>query len=241
MDAAAVALTELVLGPPGGRLYFAAVDRDQAALAFDSLHGFIRRSELLIGSLKLLSKQVIFEEVDSRLEVLAADAPGSWGLRPTFIFADELQQWRTPAAEDFFQALFSGLGKRRGARILIAATAVWDRTSLCWQLREKIQEDPAWYFSRKGKCASWIDLAFLEGQKRILPAHVYKMLHDNEWTEAGGAFLTLEEVQSIFDKKQVPVPECKIGRHFAGLDLGLTHDASVCAIVHKEEDGTHKT
>lgn len=237
-DAAAASLTELVLGQPGGRIYFAATDQDQAALAFDSLRGFVTRSPILSSVVRLLKREAVVDATDSTLTVLAADAPGSWGLRPTLVVVDELEAWRTEAAEEFFHALFSALGKRKGARMLIASTAGWDRTSLCWRLREKVQDDPAWVFSRRGQCASWVSAAFLEEQKRLLPDHVFRMLHLNEWTEAGGAFLTYEEVQDIFDHALAPVFECRNGRHYLGLDVGLAHDATVAAVVHREADGT---
>lgn len=224
-----------LLSAPGRRAYVAAVDRDQAALAHDSLKGFVQRSELLRRSLKVTRYGVAAESIDSTLEVLAADAASSWGLRPSLIVADELQAWQGERAEELFWALYSALGKVPGARMVVATTAGWDRTSICWKLREQVIDDPAWLFSQRGQCASWVSQSFLEQQRRILPEHVYRRLHLNEWTEGAGAFLTFAEVESIFDGRS-PAYRCDHPEHFAALDVGLSHDATVCAICHLEGD-----
>ncbi len=228
-DAAALALYH-VLSAPGRRVYFAAVDRDQSALAHDSLRGFVQRSPLLRQSLKVDKWRVTAGSIDSALEVLAADAASSWGLRPSLVVVDEFQAWRGAPAEELFYSLYSALGKVPGARMLVSTTAGWDRTSLCWKLRQQVRGDPAWLFSRRDQCASWVSPDFLDQQRRILPEHVYRRLHLNEWTEAGGAFLTFAEVESIFGGASVL--ECREGAHFIALDVGLSHDASVAAVAH---------
>ena len=236
MDAAAFALHHLLSGP-GRRVYFAAVDRDQAALAHDSTSGFTHRSDLLRDALKVDRWRVSAPSTGSALEVLAADAASSWGLRPSLVIVDELQAWRGEAAEELFWSLFSALGKVPGARMLVATTAGWDRTSLCWKLREQVRDDPGWVFSRRGQCASWVDPAFLEQQRRLLPEHVYRRLHENEWTEAGGAYLTYAEVEGIFDATMRPVLSCSQRPHYIGLDVGLSGDATAVAVVHRGSDG----
>jgi hypothetical protein len=178
MDAGAVGLFH-ILATPGARAYLTACDRDQAALCFDSLAGFVRRSEELSSLVRVGRFEVSSPRTDALLTVLAADAPGSWGLRPSLVVADELSAWRGQAAEEFFWSLYSSLGKMPG-RMLVATTAGWDRASLAWKLREAIREDPAWIFSRRAQCASWVAADFLEAQRRVLPEHVFQMLHMNE-------------------------------------------------------------
>lgn len=233
MDAGGFALHHL-LSAPGRRAYFAAVDRDQAALAHDSLRGFIQRSPLLRAALKVDRWRVTAPSTGAALEVLSADAASSWGLRPSLVVCDELSMWRGDAAQEFFYSLYSALGKVPDARMLIATTAGWDRTSLCWKLREQLQGDPAWAFSRIGQCASWVSPDFLEQQRRILPEHVYRRLHANEWTEAGGAYLTYAEVEGIFGVERVL--SCQEGSHYLGLDIGLSGDATAACVLHREGD-----
>ena len=236
MDAAALALHHLLSGP-GRRVYFAAVDKDQASLAHDSLRGFIQRSELLQGSLQVDRWRVTAPSTDSTLDVLSADAASSWGLRPSLVVADELQAWRGDPAEELFYSLYSALGKVAGARMLVSTTAGWDRTSLAWKIREQVKEDPAWVFSRIGQCASWVSADFLEQQRRVLPEHVYRRLHENSWTEAGGAYLTFEEVSAIFDPGLHPLPGCQGGQHYLAVDIGLSGDATAACVLHRGDDG----
>lgn len=235
--AAAVTLSQSMLGGAGQRIYFTATDSDQAGLAFDSLQGFINKNPFLREAMKVNRREVIVPELDNQLIVLPADAAGSWGLRPSLIVIDELEAWKGRNAEEFFYSLFSALGKVKGARVLVCSTAYWDKTCLCWKLREQVQDDPGWIFSRRGQCASWITPEFLEQQKRLLPAHVYQMLHENIWTEAGGSFLTYEEVDSIFNPEMKPVSQHKGTKHYIGLDLGLSHDATVAAVLHWSNGG----
>jgi phage terminase large subunit-like protein len=236
-DSGLVALVQVLVGPPGQRIFFAATDQDQAALAFDTLRGFVRRSPALQGRLRVLRREVVHEAMDSTVAVLASDADSSWGLRPSRLFCDELSRWRTDAHKEFFWSLWSSLGKVHDARIVVATTAHWDRTGLCWQLREKVEHDPAWHFSVRGQCASWISPEFLEEQRRLLPAHLYEMLHENRWTTVGAEFLTWDEIEAVFDPNHVeqrgPVPS---GRYWFGLDLATAKDRTALAVVRADGD-----
>jgi phage terminase large subunit-like protein len=203
------------------------VDKDQAALIADTISGFVMRSELLRASLQLSRFRVTAPSTGSILQVLPADAASSWGLRPSLVVLDELSSWAGHGAEEFFQSLLSSLGKVKGARALVATTAHWDRHSLCWSLRSQVEQDPAWLFMRRGQCASWVSQAFLEEQRRLLPAHVYQMLHENEWTEAGGAYLTWAEVDAIFREGVIEgSSNC-----FMGIDIGASIDRTAIAVV----------
>ncbi|MCH7716529.1 MAG: hypothetical protein IH876_10395 [Gemmatimonadetes bacterium] len=73
MDGGAFALHHLLSGV-GRRVFLGATDKDQAALAHDSLRGFIQRSELLQASLKVDRWKITARSTDSTLEVLDADA-----------------------------------------------------------------------------------------------------------------------------------------------------------------------
>src|SRR5260370_36298013 len=61
----------------------------------------------------------------------------------------------------------------------------------------------------------------------MLPPHVFRRLHMNEWVDGVGAFLTIEEVDAIFSGTIPPAG----GKHGIGLDVGLTHDRTVMADV----------
>jgi phage terminase large subunit-like protein len=203
------------------------VDKEQAGLIADTINGFVMRSELLRASLQISRFRIAAPSTGSSLQVLPADAASSWGLRPSLVVLDELSSWAGHGAEEFFQSLFSSLGKVKGARALVATTAHWNRHGLCWNLRSQVEQDPAWSFMRRGQCASWVSPTFLDEQRRLLPPHVFEMLHENQWTEAGGNFLTWAEVDAIFRDAIVEgSTSC-----FLGIDIGASNDRTAIAVV----------
>ena len=230
-DLAAFGLHHL-LTTPGARVPVFAFDKDQAALVRDSVRGFVRRSDLLRSALRVDRWRVLAPSTDSVLEIMPADAGGSWGLRPSLVLCDELSQWRSEGHAEVWQAVVSALGKVKGARLLVGTTAHWDREGLCWTVRELARRSDAWLFSERGQCASWIDAAFLDQQRELLPQHVYAMLHLNEWTEAGGSFLTWAEVDGVFDQTLPDGAEGEV--RFMGVDLGTSRDRSAVALVRSE-------
>jgi hypothetical protein len=223
-DLGTEAFTGLVLGPPGQRLYCAAADEDQARLLFEDVRDKFTRSPLLRHSVRVTQREIIVNATGSRLKVLSSDAPTAYGLRPDQIFIDELAEWRR---RELWDSLWSATGKRPGCRMLVISTAGWDRASIAWEVREIAHREADWYFSARGPCAGWISQAWREQQKRTLPAHVYARLHEARWVEGVGAWLTAEEVDGIFADA---LPSA-VGPAAIGLDLGVTRDAAVAAVV----------
>ena len=88
-----------------------------------------------------------------------------------------------------------------------------------------------WYYSHRGQCATWLDPAWLADQKKMLPAHTYKRLHEAVQTEGAGAWLDQAEIESVFS----PMPENPSGPVAVGVDLGVTRDHSFIAVVTKDE------
>jgi phage terminase large subunit-like protein len=236
MDLGAYALHHIVT-TPGARAYAFAVDQDQAKLIRDSVAGFVRRSPTLRANVQVFKNVISIDETDARLEVWSADAASAWGLRPSLMLLDELSMWRGDAADELFNAAFSSTGKVPGCQLLVGTTAHWNRNGLCYRIRELAREDADWYFSEIGQCATWVDAKWLQRQKAILPAHVYEMLHENVWTEAGGEFLTWAEIDGVFcdDLKSVTSPPQGGAKYFFGLDLATSRDRTALAIVRVED------
>ena len=237
IDLAAYALHHIAT-TPGARAYAFAVDEDQARLVRDSVAGFVRRSGTLRANVKVFRNVVSLDETDARLEIWSADAASAWGLRPSLMLLDELSMWRGLASEELFNAAFSSTGKVAGCQLLVGTTAGWDRNGLCYRIRELARKDPDWYFSEVGQCATWIDSAWLGRQKAILPEHVYEMLHQNRWTEAGGSFLTWQEIDAVFDSNLQRItnpPDDDRAKYYFGLDLATSRDRTALAIVRAED------
>jgi hypothetical protein len=236
-DLGTEAVTELLLGRPGQRLYCAAADEDQARLLFEDVAGKFQRNPLLRGAARITQREVYIPATGSRLRVLASDAPSAYGLRPDWIAIDELAEWRR---RELWDSLWTATGKRPGCRMLVISTAGWDRTSIAWEVRQIAQQEPDWYFSARGQCASWISPAWLEQQRRTLPPHVFARLHESRWVEGAGAFLLAAEVDVVFDAALRPAAQRVIDAPYAlGVDLGLTRDRMVAAVVHRDPATGH--
>ncbi len=225
-----VATTEMFLGPPGQQLFLAAADEDQARIVFDDVIGKLRRNPLLWPSVKVKQREVLVTATGSRLRVLSSDAPTAYGLRPDVIIADELAEWRGRA---LWESLWSAMVKRPRSRMIVLTTAGWDFGGVAREVWELAQREEGWVFSDRGQCASWIDPKRLEQQRRSLPPHVFARLHENRWVEGAGAFLTAAEVDGIFGA----LPGTVAGPAAIGLDLGISRDAAVAALVRRDDSG----
>lgn len=94
----AIVLTQL---KPNSRVYCLAADRDQGALLLNAIRGFVQRTTMLRGAFTIENFRVRAIATGTVVEVLAADAPGAYGLLPDFVVVDELAQWSsTPRARE---------------------------------------------------------------------------------------------------------------------------------------------
>jgi phage terminase large subunit-like protein len=130
-DLGTEAMTELVLGPPGQQLFCCAADEDQASLLFQDVLGKLQRHPWLRAVVKATRRTLTVRSTRSTLTVLASDAPSAYGLRPDWIAADELAEWRR---RELWDSLWSATGKRSRCRMLVISSAGWDRTSIAWEV-----------------------------------------------------------------------------------------------------------
>lgn len=142
-DLAAVAIVAMLAQlPPGSRLYALAADRDQGALLLDSVRGFVGRTPLLAGALRVEAYRVVAVARGTTLEVLAADASGAYGLRPDFLVIDELAQWpETPGARRLWEATSTAMAKVPGARMVVL-TSAGDPGHWSYDILEHAKADP---------------------------------------------------------------------------------------------------
>src|SRR5712692_1982464 len=229
-DVAAEAVCALFLGPEAGRLYAVGVDKDQAGLLHEAAVGWIRRTPRLLDAVQIERWRIIVPERDSILSVLAADAPSTWGLQPTNVYADEFAQWPEGTGEDMWHALWSAMPKRKG-RMTIITTPGWDFTSLCWRVREMAQKSASWFFSVQPDPAPWLDRQWLAEMRETLPGHVYGRLFEARWISGAGGFLTQSEVDAIFTTDLPAGP----GAVAVGLDVGITRDRTALAVVRHDQ------
>lgn len=221
-DLGSEAVAELILGRPRQKLYVAATDTDQARLLFDDVAEKLERHSLLRRLVKIKKDTIVVPETKSQLKVLSADAPSAYGLRPDWIAVDELAEW---TRRGLWDSLWSATGKRPQTRMFVISSAGWDKTSIAWEVRNNAEQEADWYLKSRGQCASWISAAWLRQQERTLPRHVFARLHLNQWVEGVGAWLTADEVDSVFGDFEQPTS----GTAVVSLDLGISNDRTAVA------------
>jgi hypothetical protein len=204
----------------------AAADRDQAKLDSDAIDTLVRLNGWLAESIEVQSNRVINKHTGSTLTVIAADVASSYGLLIDFAILDELTHW---PKRGLFDSILSAIAKRkRGLLLTIANAGFKDHWS--WELREAIRTDPAWYFHRLDKPASWISEKHLGEQRRLLLPEEFDRLWGNNWSSNSGATLRHEDIVA---RMTLPGPSgprddrC----YFAGLDLGIFRDHSALVVL----------
>jgi phage terminase large subunit-like protein len=235
-DEAGVTTAAMLAGlPDGARLYAAAADQDQSRLLVDLIGGFARRTPGLRDALRIDAHKVTAIRSASVLEALAADAAGTWGLRPDWIVIDELCQWpATPGAHQLWDALMSSAAKVETCKVTIISTAGdpghWSRKVLDHALA-----NPLWRTHEVPGPAPWLDPARVEEQRVRLQESMYRRLFLNEWASGEDRLVTAEDLAAcvVLDG---PLDPTRKHRYVIGLDVGLKRDSTVACVAHL--DGT---
>lgn len=208
----------------------AAGDLDQAGLLRDAIEGLRRCNPWLSEIITVQKERVVNKHTGSELSILTSDAPTSYGLTPGFIVADEVTHW---AKRDLWDSLISAAAKRANCLVVVITNAGF-QDSWQWEIREAIRQDHGWYFSRlDGPVASWITPDRLAEQRRLLPEIAYRRLWLNEWSSGSGDALNPEDISRAVILSGPTVKQEPGWAYAAGLDLGLSRDASALVIIAK--------
>jgi hypothetical protein len=231
-DLAGVALAAMIAQAPiGARLYAVAADKDQGRLLLDSIAGYVARTPELRGAFDLGAYRVAAVRTGVILDVLAADAPSAWGLRPWLLLCDELAQWSTgAAARHVWEATSTAVAKVAGARLVVATTA-GDPAHWARRVLDHAADDPLWRVREVPGPAPWLDEARLAEQRRRLTPQLYARLFLNEWTAAEDRVATADDVQAALTLDGPLPPQPGVG-YLIALDLGLKNDRTVAVVCH---------
>lgn len=207
----------------------AAADQDQARLLADAMLRLCRLNPWLGRLLDVQRDRVRNKHTEAELRIITSDAATSYGLTPDFVICDELAHWRK---RDLWDSLFSAAAKRERCLLLVISNAGFV-DSWQWSLRENVRADEAWHFSRlDGPRASWISAEQLDEQRRLLPDIVFQRLWLNEWGSGSGDALSSDDIDSAITLDG-PSDAGEGWRYVAGLDLGLSRDASALVVIGK--------
>lgn len=102
------------------RILGLAGDMDQARLLLHAADQIVRLNPWLAEVIEVQRNQIINLRTGSRLEVLASDAPTSYGLTPDFIVCDEITHWKS---RDLWDSLLGAAAKRQHCMMVIIANA----------------------------------------------------------------------------------------------------------------------
>jgi hypothetical protein len=239
-DLAAVVIALLLAAVGRARFYWLAADREQGQLALDSVAGFCDRTPALRDGLELTSSAVVARATGARLDVLPADAAGSWGIRPDAVFCDEITQWSdTPAPRRLWESVSSAVAKRPDAKLVVLSTA-GNPSHFSRKILDHALTSPLWRVNEVPGPSPWMSEDRLAEQKARLPESVFQQLFGNEWVEAEGSFMDAAVIDRAFTLDG-PSLSAESGRHgyVASLDLGSRNDRTAFAIGHMEGDVIH--
>ncbi len=239
-DAAMLVAWVLAFSRRRRRMVWVAADKDQGCEGLDSIKTLCRHNPWLDMLLTCRTDKVENLHTESVVHFATSDVLSAFGWKDCDLFVmDEVTHWG-PRGEELWAAMYSAAGKRRRAVVFALMNAghadTWQRN-----LRDKAEHDPRWAFSElPNAVASWITADRLADQAKYLPKIAYQRLWLNQWSLGSGDALSEDDIQaSITQPGPLPGPEPG-WVYFAGVDLGLSRDASALAVVglhvgHAEE------
>lgn len=152
--AAALGIYHLVCDPPGGEIYCAAAEREQAAQTYRYMKSMIDQDDALSEMLRVVdSKKEIYNDATGTfVKVLSAEAYSKHGMAPSVIIVDELHAHQK---RDLWDYLTFGAGSARKQPLWITITTAGDdpdRKSIGYEVHEYARKvsfgeitDPSWY------------------------------------------------------------------------------------------------
>jgi hypothetical protein len=219
--------------PPASRLYGLAANKDQGRLLVDAAAGFIARTPELSGTFDVGAYRIAATRSGSIFEVIAADAPSAYGLRPSFLVVDELAQWATTSGpRKLWEATSSAMAKVPGSRLVVLTTS-GDPSHWSYKVLEHARSDPLWRVHEVPGPPPWADPARLAEQRRRLPESSYRRLFLNEWTAGEDRLTSLDDLHECVSLDG-PLAYDARWRYVVALDLGIRHDRTVAAVCHAE-------
>jgi phage terminase large subunit-like protein len=229
---AIVALLEQL--PPASRSYAVAADKDQGRLLLDAIEGFAARTDELRGALQI-DRWRISSRSGATLEVVPADAPSAYGLKPHLVIVDELAQWATtPGPRKVWEAIVSAVPKVPNSRLVVLTTA-GDQAHWSHKVLKTAQSSEAWRVSEVPGPTPWLDADEIERQRDLLVESSFRRLHLNQWVAGEDRLTTVDDVMSCVTLDG-PLGHEHGRRYVIGLDVGLKHDRTVASICHLDGD-----
>lgn len=236
-SAVAAVATLLVDVPPGGVIQVFANDLDQARhimTAARLIHANLPADAA--DNLKVTANSITRWDTGAALQVETSDSASSLGASPYLLILDEFANWRdTPGLRFLWDATYSGVPKQSSdTRVLIVTSAgpigTWAHARL-----KTFQTSRYWRYSHAPGPAPWRTEEDLAKQREGLSSlAAYRMFHLNEFTTAEDALVTEADLAAAVTKGIGERPPESEHAYVLTADLGVSHDASVLTVCHRE-------
>lgn len=253
---------------PGGQMFSAAGDREQAGLVYKIAAAMVRKNRFMNKRCKIRDSRKRIVTGDSFYAAVASGEGKMHGTNPSLVVADELHVWKGDAGRALWDEFISGMGARSEPLMLAITTAGYDRASLCWEqhqyavnVRDRVYDDPTFlpvlYFAedaddwtseevwRKANPNYGVSVRpeFLreecEKAKRTpLYENTFRRLYLNQWTEQAVRWMPMEAWRS--SAGQFDAAELVNRECYGGLDIASTRDLASFVLVFPMDDGTFR-
>ena len=267
--AAALALYHLFAdGCPGGEIYSAAADRDQASLIFNVARDMVRQAPELRKMCKVIDsqKRIVNYKNNSFYRAIPAEAASAHGYNASAIIIDELH---TQPNRELYDVLTTSTGTRDEPMIISISTAGFDKEhSICGEVYNyakqvqsgiitnprfypviyEAEENDDWADSKVWKKANPALGSFrkldefqaLFDKAKAVPSleNTFKRLYLNIWTKQDVRWLNMEKWDA--SKGEIDAEALKGRPCYAGLDLASSIDVAAFVLVFPFENGTYK-
>lgn len=177
----ALALFHL-LSTPDADCIIVAASREQAEIILRQARGFVRRSAALSERLVIKQREIVYPDLDGRIQVRASDSDTVDGWLGTLGFIDELHRHKSP---DLYGIIRDGLGAR-GGQMCTISTAGADQNSVLWKMRQAAINLGV---ERDG--------AYMRAGSKSFVLHEWSLPADGEFTY--GPEATEEEKQAVIE------------------------------------------
>jgi phage terminase large subunit-like protein len=243
-----VIYTAVVLAGSGGEISLLANDLEQSSSrVFKAVVDILRASPLLCHSVDITNTKITFKSTGTTITALANDYEGFSGGNPTLCVYDELAYYASESSRRLWDEGVPSPARKISFRLSVSTAGfdgeptplrdVHDRAmdkgeEIAPDLR--VHENLLCYWTHEMR-APWQSAAWVAEMRRTLRPSQFARLILNQWTASEATFIELEQWDAITDATMMPLladPKLSV---WAGLDLGLKHDAT--AIVLSGWDG----
>ena len=237
-DLAGILLCILLFqAPEMARIYVGASDEDQAAELIDAAEGLIARTPQYRGLFKVSGLEIEVVASGASVRALAGDL-SAMGKRAYLLVLDEVANWpQTKRAKKFWTVLTSGNRKIDECRTVVITNS-GEPDTWQWKRREVARTSPHWRFHSTPGPLPWLTPADLESlRENAVTESEFARLHLNRWVVSEDRLAAPADLAACVHHAG-PLPAVTGHRYVIALDLGLTNDASVVAVLHREGDAT---